>query len=121
MKDYQTMYTDQLKQILQPQPPANTFRVAMRAPGVIALKRNQGMTDGVMLYEGYNQLLLAKRHPEVNDVKKMYDMLGIKSFSQSPNGHYLSIGYYDQTIRLYNHISWKEIILLAINSSGDKT
>jgi len=28
----------------------------------------------------------------------------------SPNGHYLSIGFYDQNIRLYNHISWKLII-----------
>lgn len=37
-------------------------------------------------------------------------MLGIKSYTFSPNGHYFSVGYYDQSIRFYNHISWKEIV-----------
>lgn len=36
--------------------------------------------------------------------------LGIKSLNMSPNGHYLSAGFYDQNVRLYNHISWKLII-----------
>ena len=45
---------------------------------------------------------------------KPYDLaLGIKSVELSPNGHYLSVGYYDQILRLYNHISWKQIIELS--------
>ncbi len=40
-----------------------------------------------------------------------YDMnLGIRNAIMSPNGHYLSVGFYDQAVRLYNHISWKMII-----------
>jgi hypothetical protein len=36
--------------------------------------------------------------------------LGIKAWNFSPNGHYLSIGFYDQALRIYNHITWKLII-----------
>jgi hypothetical protein len=47
--------------------------------------------------------------------------LGIKTFNMSPNGHYLALGFYDQCVRLYNHISWQLIIDLqherAINDS----
>ncbi len=40
-----------------------------------------------------------------------YDlMLGIKSVSQSPNGLYLAVGYYDEVCRFYNHLSWKLIM-----------
>jgi hypothetical protein len=47
-----------------------------------------------------------------------YDMnLGIKSVGISHNGHYLSVGFYDQTVRLYNHISWKMIIDLQHSQS----
>lgn len=41
--------------------------------------------------------------------------LGIKALNMSPNGHYLSIGFYDQNVRLYNHISWKLIMDLPHN------
>lgn len=36
--------------------------------------------------------------------------LGIKGVTLSPNGHYLSVGYYDEVCRLYNHLSWKLIM-----------
>ncbi len=40
-----------------------------------------------------------------------YDlMLGIKNVSQSPNGNYLAVGYYDEVCRFYNHLSWKLIM-----------
>lgn len=45
--------------------------------------------------------------------------LGIKSLKFSPNGHYLSVGFYDQTVRLYNHITWKIIIDLVHPSTID--
>lgn len=35
--------------------------------------------------------------------------LGIKNCVLSPNGYYLSVGYYDQNIRLFSHITWKVI------------
>ncbi len=78
VKEGQEMFSDALRSQLLPAPPDSLFRVSMRAPGVIALKRNQGMTDGVMLYEGYNQLLLARRHPEVGNIKRMLDLLNVK-------------------------------------------
>lgn len=35
--------------------------------------------------------------------------LGFKSLKLSPNGQFLAAGACDQKLRLYNHISWKEI------------
>lgn len=78
VKDAQAMFPESLKSVLMPQLPDSVFRVSMRAPGVIAMKRNQGMIDRVMLYEGYNQLLLAKRHPAVTDIKTLLDVLGVR-------------------------------------------
>ena len=46
--------------------------------------------------------LIAKHEP--------YEIsLGIKSVNMSPNGNYLAVGFYDQNVRLYNHMSWKLI------------
>lgn len=36
--------------------------------------------------------------------------LGIKNLNISPNGHFLTVGFHDQAVRLYNHITWKLII-----------
>ncbi len=44
-------------------------------------------------------------------VHEPYSMsLGIKTLRFSPNGHYLTVGFYDQAMRIYNHITWKNII-----------
>ena len=43
--------------------------------------------------------------------------LGIKALNLSPNGHTISVGFYDQTVRLYNYISYKLIIDLQHSSS----
>lgn len=53
-----------------------------------------------------------------------YDlMLGIKSVSQSPNGNYLAVGFFDEVCRFYNHLSWKLIMDFdhnqAINDTGE--
>src|SRR5690606_32088772 len=61
-----------------PRPPDRVFRVSMRRPGIIALKRNQGLVDGVMLFEGYNQLLLRRRHPAVASPEQVADLLSIR-------------------------------------------
>lgn len=33
--------------------------------------------------------------------------LGIQNCKWSPNGHYLAVGYNDNTVKLYNHMTWK--------------
>lgn len=39
-----------------------------------------------------------------------YDIgLGIKNCVFSPNGHYLAVGYYDQSVRLFSQLTWKLI------------
>ncbi len=35
--------------------------------------------------------------------------LGVKNFNMSTNGHYLTVGFYDEKVRIYNHITWKII------------
>jgi WD40 repeat protein len=35
--------------------------------------------------------------------------LGFRTVNFSPSGQFLAAGSYDQKVRLYNHISWKEI------------
>jgi len=55
----------QLKQTLKPNPPDDIFRVSMRLynPSFMAMNRNQGMMDEIMLIEGYNPLILQKVLP----------------------------------------------------------
>lgn len=78
VREYQDGYSAELRGILQPNPPKDIFRVSMRAPGVMAMKRNQGLVDNVMLFEGYNQLLLAKRHPAVPTATQVHDLLAMR-------------------------------------------
>ncbi|MCX7929691.1 MAG: YfhO family protein [Chlorobi bacterium] len=75
---YRAALSDELRRILEPQPPSDIFRVSMRRPEIIALKRNQGLVDGIMLFEGYNQLLLARRHPAVSSAETVADLLAIR-------------------------------------------
>jgi hypothetical protein len=55
----------QLKETLKPNPPEDIFRVSMRLynPSFMAMNRNQGMMDKIMLIEGYNPLILQKVLP----------------------------------------------------------
>ncbi|MCS7302049.1 MAG: YfhO family protein [Candidatus Kapabacteria bacterium] len=75
---YRAAFPDSLRQILLPSPPENVFRVSMRRPEMMALFRNQGLVDGIMLFEGYNQLLLRRRHPAVSSPELVADMLSIR-------------------------------------------
>jgi len=51
-----------------------------------------------------------------------YDlMLGIKNVSQSPNGNFLAVGYYDEVCRFYNHLSWKLIMDFDHNQALSNT
>ncbi|MEN3027508.1 MAG: hypothetical protein ABDH31_07400, partial [Chlorobiota bacterium] len=67
-----------LKQMLQPQPPDTLFRVSMRADFGMAMLRNQGLLDSIMLYEGYNQLRLQRRNPPMPTADATFDLLNIR-------------------------------------------
>lgn len=77
-EEYHAAFPNELRNVLLPSPPERVFRVSMRQPGIIALKRNQGLVDGVMLFEGYNQLLLKRRHPAVASPESVADLLAIR-------------------------------------------
>lgn len=65
-------------------PPDRIYRVKMREGGAMLMPRNQGPYSGIMLYEGYNPLLLARRVPPVGDLtrrpnlEKAFDLLDIR-------------------------------------------
>ncbi|MDW8225888.1 MAG: hypothetical protein RMK93_07730, partial [Bacteroidota bacterium] len=67
-----------LKQMLQPRPPDTLFRVSMRADFGMAMLRNQGLLDSIMLYEGYNQLRLQRRNPPMPTADATFDLLNIR-------------------------------------------
>lgn len=66
------------KKAFIPANPDSLFRVKMREGPYMAMKRNQGMIDNVMLYEGYNPLLLARRNPPTPSVETTFDLLNIR-------------------------------------------
>lgn len=68
----------QLKAAFTGQPPDSLFRVKMREGGYMAMKRNQGVMDSIMLYEGYNPLLLARRVPPAPSAAQSFDLLNIR-------------------------------------------
>lgn len=56
---------EQTKKVYQANPPDDIFRVNMRMyrPRFMAMNRNQGMVDEIMLLEGYNPLILKRVTP----------------------------------------------------------
>ncbi len=52
-----------MKAMFRPRSLDSLFRIKMREGGVMAMKRNQGPLDSLMLVEGYNPLLLKRRQP----------------------------------------------------------
>lgn len=67
-----------LKQMMTPSNSDSLFRTKMREGGYMAMARNQGMTDRVMLYEGYNPLLLARRVPPAPSLAASLDLLNMR-------------------------------------------
>ncbi len=68
----------EVKRQLQARPPAELFRVSMRAEFGMAMLRNQGLLDSLMLYEGYNQLRLQRRNPPMPTAEETFDLLNIR-------------------------------------------
>ena len=65
-------------EMLKAVPPDKLFRVKMREGGAMLMKRNQGAYSGIMLFEGYNPLLLARRVPPAETPEKAYDLMNIR-------------------------------------------
>ena len=70
----------QLKNMLKPNPPKDIFRVAMRLykPSYMAMQRNQGLMDEIMLIEGYNPLILERVKPPLNTKEEVLDLYSVK-------------------------------------------
>jgi hypothetical protein len=58
-------------------PPDRLFRVRMRDRGML-MERNQGPYSGIMLFEGYNPLLLERRVPPAATPEKAFDFMNIR-------------------------------------------
>lgn len=60
--------------------PQSVFRVNSRmySPSYMALPRNIGLMENIMLLEGYNPLVLDKVHPPVGSMNKVNDLQNVK-------------------------------------------
>ncbi|MFC2131469.1 YfhO family protein [Bacteroidota bacterium] len=101
---------NQMKELFTPKDDNNLFRVSMRHynPGYMAMMRNQGMMDKIMLVEGYNQLVF-NHIPPPCDVKNIHDLYSVKyelAFDQ--NSRQFSFverqGYFPKAWMVYNAI-----------------
>jgi hypothetical protein len=72
------MISNDLKSQLGIQPPQSIFRVSMRNQYGMAFQRNGGMAAGIMFYEGYNPILLARRNPPLQSEEDRFDVLNIR-------------------------------------------
>ncbi|HVK37309.1 MAG TPA: hypothetical protein VNA88_02160 [Candidatus Kapabacteria bacterium] len=64
--------------VYRSRPPDSLFRLRMREGGAMLMQRNQGPYSGIMLFEGYNPLLLARRVPPAYDPEKAFDFMNIR-------------------------------------------
>ena len=71
-------YYDQQFAAFKADPPAKIFRLRMRNEYGMLMKRNQGPYSGIMLFEGYNPLLLERRVPPAATPDKAYDLMDVR-------------------------------------------
>lgn len=69
---------EQTAQAFSIKPPEDVFRVSMRNKFGMAMKRNQGPLNKIMLFEGYNPILLARRSPMAQKPNDVADLLNIR-------------------------------------------
>jgi|YNPMSStandDraft_2_1061718.scaffolds.fasta_scaffold00273_7 hypothetical protein len=71
----------ELKAMLTPKPPNEIFRVSSRLYEPIrfmAMQRNQGLIDGIMLIDGYNPLILERVLPPLNSTAQVNDLYNVR-------------------------------------------
>lgn len=71
-----------MKEIFTPKDNNSLFRVSMRNNYGMAMPRNQGPLDGIMLYEGYNPILLQRRSPLTSTPEESFDLLNMRYMLQ---------------------------------------
>ncbi|MFH1050963.1 MAG: YfhO family protein [bacterium] len=100
----------QLKDLFVAKDKNDLFRVSMRHynPSYMAMMRNQGLIDKIMLVEGYNQLVF-NHIPPPTDVKNIHDLYNVKyelSFNQDTRQFSFveRQGYFSRAWMTYNTI-----------------
>lgn len=71
----------EIKAMLTPKLPQEIFRVSSRLYEPIrfmALQRNQGLIDEIMIIDGYNPLILERVLPPLNNTKQVNDLYNVK-------------------------------------------
>lgn len=78
-KEFYTM-DPQLKNLMVPKSSIDSYRVNMRMyrPSYMAMRRNQGMIDGINLIEGYNPLVLSKVMPPLQSKDELFNLYNVK-------------------------------------------
>ncbi|GAB1430676.1 hypothetical protein MASR2M18_15100 [Ignavibacteria bacterium] len=71
-----------LKEHFQAKDINNLFRVSIRNNYGMAMPRNQGPLDQIMLFEGYNPILLQRRSPPAATPEEVMDLLNIRYILQ---------------------------------------
>jgi len=72
--------SNELKDTFKPTNIDSLYRVATRiySPSVMAMNRNQGMIDKIMLIEGYNPLILSRLNPPYENIDDIYRMQNVR-------------------------------------------
>jgi WD40 repeat protein len=65
----------------------------------------------------YNLLVYSPTGSLLTKCKAYDNALGIKSLKISPSGNFIAVGAYDQSVRVYSHISWRQLIEYPHTSS----
>jgi uncharacterized membrane protein YfhO len=69
----------ELKSLLKSEPPSSVYRVKTRmySPSYMALKRNQGVIDNILMLEGYNPLMLNLAQVPLN-WNELFEVMNVK-------------------------------------------
>lgn len=111
----------EFKNAFTPKLPDDIFRVNMRLYQPVrymAMKRNQGMVDRVMLREGYNPLLLQRVNPPTPNIDINMDLLNVK-YSVGIDRNLNAPRFYENMDRFGN--AWFVNKIVETDSSNIKT
>ncbi len=111
----------EFKNAFIPKLPEDIFRVNMRLYQPVrymAMKRNQGMVDKIMLIEGYNPLLLQRVNPPMPNVDLNMDILNVR-YSVGIDRNLNSPRFYENMDRFGN--AWFVNKIVETDSSNIKS
>ena len=111
----------EFKKAFVPSLPEDIFRVNMRLYQPVrymAMKRNQGMVDKIMLIEGYNPLLLQRVNPPMPNIDLNMDILNVR-YSVGIDRNLNAPRFYENIDRFGN--AWFVNKVIVTNSSNIKS